>query len=96
MTAYYFLLIIFVLFNMAGFFLILLRTGDYDADMFTKIFGWLLFLPSLIGLFYYYQWVGLILFTIGLALTIMLKKTIKIKDKKQNIKILLIFYFVLV
>ena len=35
---------------MAGFFLILLKTGDYDADMFTKILGWILLIPGIWGL----------------------------------------------
>ena len=79
MTTYYILLAILVLFNMTGFFLILLRTGDYDADMFTKILGWLLFAPTLIGLIYYYKWLGLILFSIACLLVFSLKKYIKIK-----------------
>ena len=54
MITEYILLVVFMLFNMAGAFLILLRTGDYDADMFTKILGWILFTPGLIGLVYYF------------------------------------------
>ena len=70
-------------FNMAGIFLVLLRTGDYDADMFTKILGWLLFIPSLIGLFYYYQWAGILLFIIGVLIVIFIKSNF---DKKKGEK----------
>ena len=70
-------------FNMAGIFLVLLRTGDYDADMFTKILGWLLFIPSLIGLFYYYQWLGILLFIIGVLIVIFIKSNF---DKKKDEK----------
>tara|TARA_B100002052_G_C15511100_1_gene431623 strand:- start:272 stop:490 length:219 start_codon:yes stop_codon:yes gene_type:complete len=70
-------------FNMAGIFLVLLRTGDYDADMFTKILGWLLFIPSLIGLFYYYQWLGILLFIIGVLIVIFIKSNF---DKKKGEK----------
>ncbi len=73
MTTKYILLFFFMAFNMSGIFLILLRTGDYDADMFTKILGWLLFTPSLIGLFYYYKWIGILLFTIGALIVILIK-----------------------
>ena len=66
---------------MSGFFLILLRTGDYDADMFTKILGWILFGPSLIGLIYYYKWSGLISLTIGVLLILLLKKYLGIKGQ---------------
>ena len=66
---------------MSGFFLILLRTGDYDADMFTKILGWVLFGPSLIGLIYYYKWLGLISLTIGVLLILLLKKYLGIKGQ---------------
>ena len=82
MTTYYILLIIFILFNATGFFLILLRTGDYDADIFTKILGWLLFGPTLIGVMYYYQLTGLIAISIGLLLTSIIKRYLKIKAKK--------------
>ena len=70
-------------FNMAGIFLVLLRTGDYDADMFTKILGWLLFIPSLIGLLYYYQWSGILLFIIGVLIVIFIKSNF---DKKKGEK----------
>ena len=72
-----------MMFNMAGFFLILLRTGDYDADMFTKGLGWLLFCPGFIGLIYYHQWLGLLLFTIGIITVFIIhNKFIKRRFKK--------------
>ena len=63
-----------MIFNMAGFLLILLRTGDYDADMFTKILGWILFIPGIIGLIYYFKYLGFILFCIGIISIYFLKK----------------------
>ena len=83
MTTKNILLLFFMAFNMAGTFLVLLRTGDYDADMFTKILGWLLFIPSLIGLFYYYQWLGILLFIIGVLIVIFIKSNF---DKKKGKK----------
>ena len=83
MITEYILLVAFMLFNMAGAFLILLRTGDYDADMFTKILGWILFTPGLIGLVYYFKYLGFILFCIGLILVYLIRKTIKEK-KNEN------------
>ena len=77
MIAEYILLIFFMLLNMSGLFLILLRTGDYEADMFTKILGWILFLPCLIGLVVYYQWIGIILFFLGSIITFFIKQTFK-------------------
>ena len=83
MTTKYILLLFFMAFNMSGIFLILLRTGDYDADMFTKILGWLLFTPSLVGLFYIYKWTGILLFIIGGLIVIFIKHNfIKKGDKK--------------
>tara|TARA_Y100000817_G_scaffold245408_1_gene197363 strand:- start:146 stop:376 length:231 start_codon:yes stop_codon:yes gene_type:complete len=72
-----------MLFNTAGFFLILLKTGDYDADMFTKILGWILFLPGFIGLIYYHKWVGLLLFVISLLIVIFIRKNF-IKNRINN------------
>ena len=70
---------------MSGFFLILLRTGDYDADMFTKILGWILFLPGFIGLIYYHKWLGLLLFVISLLIVIFIRKNfIKKRTKNEN------------
>tara|TARA_Y100000768_G_scaffold142466_1_gene106125 strand:+ start:538 stop:735 length:198 start_codon:yes stop_codon:yes gene_type:complete len=62
---------------MTGLFLILLRTGDYDADMFTKILGWILFAPSLVILTYYYKWFGLSTLSLGSAVIIVLKRYYK-------------------
>ena len=83
MTTNYILLVFFMLFNTAGFFLILLKTGDYDADMFTKILGWILFLPGFIGLIYYHKWVGLLLFVISLLIVIFIRKNF-IKNRINN------------
>ena len=79
----YILLLFFMLFNIGGIFLILLRTGDHDADMFTKILGWLLFTPSLIALFYYYQWIGILLFIIGGLIVILIKNNLTKKGHKE-------------
>ena len=85
MITEYILLMVFMIFNMAGSFLILLRTGDYDTDMFTKILGWLLFIPSLIGLLKIYQWTGILLFIIGALIVIFIKYNLnKKKDKNES------------
>tara|TARA_Y100000996_G_scaffold406718_1_gene383432 strand:- start:1259 stop:1489 length:231 start_codon:yes stop_codon:yes gene_type:complete len=74
-----------MIFNTAGFFLILLKTGDYDADMFTKILGWIIFLPGFIGLIYYHKWIGLLLFVISLLIVIFIRKNfIKKRTKNEN------------
>ena len=83
MTTNYILLVFFMIFNTAGFFLILLKTGDYDADMFTKILGWILFLPGFIGLIYYHKWIGLLLFLISLLIVIFIRKNF-IKKRTEN------------
>ena len=72
-----------MIFNTAGFFLILLKTGDYDADMFTKILGWIIFLPGFIGLIYYHKWIGLLLFLISLLIVIFIRKNF-IKKRTEN------------
>ena len=72
-----------MIFNTAGFFLILLKTGDYDADMFTKILGWIIFLPGFIGLVYYHKWIGLLLFLISLLIVIFIRKNF-IKKRTEN------------
>ena len=72
-----------MIFNTAGFFLILLKTGDYDADMFTKILGWIIFLPGFIGLIYYHKWIGLLLFLISLLIVIFIRKNF-IKKRPEN------------
>ena len=82
MITNYILLIFFIIFNMAGFFLILLKTGDYDADMFTKILGWILFIPSFIGLIYYHTWLGLLLFIISILIVIFIHKEFLKKENK--------------
>ncbi len=70
-------------FNMAGIFLVLLRTGDYDADMFTKILGWILFLPGFIGLIYYHKWLGLLLFMISFLIVIFIHRNF-LKNRRNN------------
>ena len=83
MTTNYILLVFFMIFNTAGFFLILLKTGDYEADMFTKILGWILFLPGFIGLIYYHKWIGLLLFMISLLIVIFIRKNF-LKNRRKN------------
>ena len=83
MTTNNILLIFFMLFNTAGFFLILLKTGDYEADMFTKILGWILFLPGFIGLIYYHKWIGLLLFVISILIVTFIRKNF-IKNRINN------------
>ena len=82
MTTNYILLIFFMIFNAAGFFLILLKTGDYEADMFTKILGWIIFIPGFIGLVYYHKWLGLLLFIISLLIVILIRNIFF--QKKEN------------
>ena len=72
-----------MLFNMAGLFLILLRTGDYDADMFTKILGWLLFGGGFIGLISY-KLVGLSLLIIGTLIVIFIRYQFMRKAENEN------------
>ena len=84
MTAKYILLLFFMVFNIGGIFLILLRTGDYDTDMFTKILGWLLFIPSLIGLLKIYQWTGILLFIIGTLIVIFIRHNLKKRTKNES------------
>jgi hypothetical protein len=74
------LLFFFVLFNTFGCLLIIIRTGDYDADLFTKILGWMLYIPTLIVLFYYYNWWGLFLFIFANLLALILKISFKRKE----------------
>ena len=45
------LFIVFVFVGGAGLFLIWKRTGNYDVDFFTKIIGWILLIPAVIGIF---------------------------------------------
>ena len=72
-----------MIFNTAGFFLILLKTGDYDADMFTKILGWIIFMPGFIGLVYYHKWLGLLLFILSLLIVIFIRKVF-LKNGRNN------------
>tara|TARA_B100000131_G_C17785912_1_gene479307 strand:- start:329 stop:499 length:171 start_codon:yes stop_codon:yes gene_type:complete len=44
------LFLVFVGISMIGGWLILRRTGNYDIDFFTKILGWVLLIPGIIGL----------------------------------------------
>tara|TARA_B100000315_G_C14096454_1_gene371695 strand:+ start:119 stop:292 length:174 start_codon:yes stop_codon:yes gene_type:complete len=44
------LFLVFVALTMAGGWLILRRTGNYDVDFFTKILGWILFIPGILGI----------------------------------------------
>tara|TARA_Y100001970_G_C14189511_1_gene834504 strand:- start:1189 stop:1362 length:174 start_codon:yes stop_codon:yes gene_type:complete len=44
------LFLVFVGISMIGGWLVLRRTGNYDIDFFTKILGWLLLIPGIIGL----------------------------------------------
>ena len=73
MITKYILLFFLLGFNVSGLFLILLRTGDVDADMFTKILGWILFIPSLITIIYHYKWPGLILLLLSMLITFIIK-----------------------
>ena len=41
------LFIVFLFVGGAGLFLIWKRTGNYDGDFFTKIIGWIIFLPAI-------------------------------------------------
>ena len=44
------LFLVFVCLTVAGLWLIMRRTGNYDIDYFTKILGWILLLPGIWGL----------------------------------------------
>jgi len=44
------LFLFFVAMSMTGGWLILRRTGNYDIDFFTKILGWILLIPGILGL----------------------------------------------
>ena len=41
----------FVSLGSAGVVLIWKRTGNYDVDFFTKIIGWALLIPAILGIF---------------------------------------------
>ena len=44
------LFLVFVAMTLLGGWLVTKRTGNYDVDFFTKILGWILLIPGLIGL----------------------------------------------
>ena len=44
------LFLVFVSITMVGGWLVLRRTGNYDVDFFTKILGWILLIPGIIGI----------------------------------------------
>jgi hypothetical protein len=44
------LFLVFVAFSIIGGWLILRRTGNYDIDFFTKILGWILLIPGILGI----------------------------------------------
>ena len=44
------LFLVFVAMSLTGGWLIWRRTGNYDIDFFTKILGWILLLPGLLGI----------------------------------------------
>ena len=44
------LFLVFVALSLIGGWLVLRRTGNYDIDFFTKILGWILLIPGIIGI----------------------------------------------
>jgi len=44
------LFLVFVAMSLAGGWLVMKRTGNYDVDFFTKILGWILLIPGILGL----------------------------------------------
>jgi small neutral amino acid transporter SnatA (MarC family) len=44
------LFMVFVALSLTGGWLILRRTGNYDIDFFTKILGWILLIPGILGI----------------------------------------------
>ena len=44
------LFIFFIGLGFAGYKFITIRTGNYDVDYFTKIIGWLLLIPAILGI----------------------------------------------
>jgi hypothetical protein len=44
------LFLVFVAMSLSGGWLVLKRTGNYDVDFFTKILGWILLIPGILGL----------------------------------------------
>jgi hypothetical protein len=44
------LFLVFVAMSLSGGWLVIKRTGNYDVDFFTKILGWLLLIPGILGI----------------------------------------------
>lgn len=44
------LFLVFIALSVIGVWLVLRRTGNYDVDFFTKILGWILLIPGIIGI----------------------------------------------
>ena len=44
------LFVFFVALSMMGGWLVFRRTGNYDIDFFTKILGWILLIPGVLGI----------------------------------------------
>jgi len=44
------LFLVFVAMSLLGGWLVMKRTGNYDVDFFTKILGWILLIPGILGL----------------------------------------------
>ena len=44
------LFLVFVALTISGGWLVLRRTGNYDIDFFTKILGWILLIPGILGI----------------------------------------------
>ena len=44
------LFLIFIALALVGYKFMTLRTGNYDIDFFTKILGWILLIPGILGL----------------------------------------------
>jgi len=44
------LFLVFIAMSLSGGWLVLKRTGNYDVDFFTKILGWILLIPGILGL----------------------------------------------
>ena len=74
------LFLVFVALSIAGGWLVLRRTGNYDIDYFTKILGWLLFIPGFIGLIYYHKWLGVLLFIISILIVIFIRNNFLKKE----------------
>ena len=49
-TGRFILFIFFIGLGFAGYKFIRIKSGNYDVDYFTKIIGWLLLIPAIIGI----------------------------------------------